>query len=340
MSWKLIELTPKNADAWDKFVLSHPIGSVHQTADWAIFQNEIHGRGPVHGYAAEHGGKIEAAILCVQMNTGFLGKKWWYAPRGPVFDPAKPAAGEWLLTESAKKLQKYGGIFLRTDPYVSDEFRFDRKMRKSTQQYQPTDTLVLDLTQSDDELRAAMKRKGRYNINLAEKKGVTCESVAFARLTQKNLKDYWRLTSATTDRDGFAGHPLSYYEKFLKFLPKYATLFFAYAEDGSPVATAISTFCGKKSIYYFGASTSDPEYRNLMAPYRLQWEMMQEAKKRGCTSYDFLGIAPENQPAHPYAGISEFKWKFGGARQTFAPGRELVFDKFWYTLYRIAKKLR
>jgi len=340
MSWNLIELTSKNADAWDTFVVTHPLGSVHQTSDWAIFQNEIHGRGPVHGYAAKRGGKIEAVMLCVQMDTGFLRKKWWYAPRGPVFDPRHPEAGEWLLGEVAKRLQKTGGIFLRLDPYVAPTFEFSTPLRSSTQQYQPTDTLVLDLTQSDDELRAAMKRKGRYNINLAKKKGVSCEAVAFAKLTQKNLEDYWHLTSSTTSRDGFAGHPLSYYEKFLKFLPKYATLFFAYAEDGTPVATAISTFCGKKAIYYFGASTSDPEYRNLMAPYLLQWTMIQEAKKRGCLSYDFLGIAPEGQIDHPYAGISEFKWKFGGTRQTFAPGRELVFNKFWYVLYRIAKKLR
>jgi len=68
--------------------------------------------------------------------------------------------------------------------------------------------------------------------------------------------------------------------------------------------------------------------------------MMQYAKKKGCKSYDFLGIAPENEPLHPYAGISEFKWKFGGERRIYASGKEIVFQKTWYWLYRLVKKLK
>jgi lipid II:glycine glycyltransferase (peptidoglycan interpeptide bridge formation enzyme) len=116
-------------------------------------------------------------------------------------------------------------------------------------------------------------------------------------------------------------------------------IFFA-EKDGVKITTAISTFCGDKAIYYFGASTSNREYRNLMAPYGLQWFMVNFAKKRGCKTYDFLGIAPENEPNHAYAGISDFKWKFGGYRKTYQSGVEIVFDKFWYKIYRLVKKLR
>ena len=77
-----------------------------------------------------------------------------------------------------------------------------------------------------------------------------------------------------------------------------------------------------------------------MAPYLLQWDMVQFAKNKGCLTYDFLGIAPEDEPKHPYAGISEFKWKFGGNRKVYGSGHEISFRPFWYLIYRIAKYLK
>ena len=199
--------------------------------------------------------------------------------------------------------------------------------------------MELDLTKSNEELLAEMKRKGRYNIKLAEKRGVKFREILPDEMTEQDLEDFYRLNLETTGRDGFSGHQKDYYRHFLKSLNKYAVLFFAEFE-GKRIATAISTFCGDKAIYYFGASTSDKQYRNLMAPYGLQWFMINFAKKRGCKTYDFLGIAPENELNHAYAGISEFKWKFGGYRKTYRPGVEIVFDKFWYAIYRLMKRLR
>ncbi len=334
---KFFKFTAAVATEWDKFVLGNERGSVHQVSAWEKFQVKIKGRGPVYGWGVRNEkGEIVATTFCVGMDTGVMGKKWWYSARGPVFTEEK--YGLALVDHVSAELKKLGGLFWRFDPYVAENFV--EKSKPATQNYQPTDTLMLEMGKSDDELLAEMKRKGRYNINLARKKGVTCVRVAGGKVTAAELEDFWLLTNETTDRDAFAGHEKVYYENFMKTVIPYADLFFAVAEDGEKIATAISTFAGKRAIYYFGASTSNKEYRNLMAPYLLQWEMVQEAKRRGCETYDFLGIAPENQPKHAYAGISEFKWKFGGARETYAPGREIVFDKKWYTLYKVAKKLR
>lgn len=334
---KFFKFTSDIKDEWDKFVLENERGSVHQVSVWENFQVKIKGRGPVYGWGMrDDSGKIVATTFCVCMDTGFKGKKWWYSARGPVFSDEK--YGLALVKYVAIELKNLGGLFWRFDPYV--EKNFVKKSKPATQNYQPTDTLMLNLAKSDEELLAEMKRKGRYNINLARKKGVTCVKIEGSKATKNDVEEFWRLTNETTDRDSFAGHEKIYYENFLKSVVPYADLFFAVAEDGTKIATAISTFAGKRAIYYFGASTSDKEYRNLMAPYLLQWEMVQEARKRGCETYDFLGIAPENEPNHAYAGISEFKWKFGGERHTYAPGREIVFDKKWYALYRIAKKVR
>jgi lipid II:glycine glycyltransferase (peptidoglycan interpeptide bridge formation enzyme) len=77
------------------------------------------------------------------------------------------------------------------------------------------------------------------------------------------------------------------------------------------------------AIYYYGASASAG--RELMAPYALQWAAMRQAKALGATSYDLLGIAPPGTgPMHPWAGISDFKRKFGGTLVTYLPERQIT----------------
>lgn len=342
---QFFEYSSSVSKEWDNFVLCSKKGSIHQLSTWKPFQETIQGRGPVLGWGMRNNaGKIVATTFVVKMDTGFRGKKWWYSARGPVFDEDK--YGLDLIEYVSQKLKSEGGIFWRFDPYVSqDQVQTllelgKNKVRTSIQNYQPTDTLILNLTKTDEQLLAEMKRKGRYNINLAQKKGIKCIKIEGKKVSEKDLNDFWRLNNETTNRDTFSGHEKTYYRNFLTLLSPHADLFFAETEDGTRIATAISTFTRDKAIYYFGASTSDSKYRNLMAPYLLQWTMIQEAKERKCTTYDFLGIAPENEPNHAYAGISEFKWKFGGTRQIFAPGQEIVFDAFWYWLYRMAKIVR
>ncbi|MCF7917398.1 peptidoglycan bridge formation glycyltransferase FemA/FemB family protein [Candidatus Gracilibacteria bacterium] len=344
MDLELFEFSPHVAAEWDTFVIQSSFGSIHQISAWKKFQEQIPGRKKVFGLGVRKNGKIVATVLCVQMQTGRFGQYWWYSARGPVFDPQKEEkAGIFLMQEACKKLGNVGGMFWRVDPYfsISQEKcvfpKTDLPIKTVTQNYQPTDTLIIDLKKTNDEILSEMKRKGRYNITLAQKKGILITTIENGKITERDIDDFWNLNMETTSRDKFSGHEKSYYKKLLQSLDEYAVLFFAEYE-GSRIATAISTFCGEKAIYYFGASTSHSEFRNLMAPYLLQWEMMQYAKKRGCTSYDFLGIAPENDLHHPYAGISDFKWKFGGSRHTFSPGQEIVLNPFWYSLYRFVKR--
>lgn len=350
MTFEFFPYTEKVKKEWDNFVINHPIGSIHQIAAWKTFQESIPGRDQVLGFGLRdrQTKRIAATTFCVKMETGVLGKYWFYSARGPVFDfDRMPEAGPLLINNIAQELKQTNALFWRVDPYlpVSDDQVQARLFEKvsvfpAVQNYQPTDTLEIDLSKSDEQIRAEMKRKGRYNINLAQKKGVLVRVIPGAKVAAKDIDDFWGLTSETTSRDRFSGHQKAYYRHFCKKLALYVVLFFAETASGKRIATAINTHCGKKAIYYFGASTSDPNYRNLMAPYELQWEMMQYAKQRGCTSYDFLGIAPEGAPNHPYAGISEFKWKFGGQRKTYHAGKEIVLNPWWYRIYRFVKKIK
>lgn len=84
----------------------------------------------------------------------------------------------------------------------------------------------------------------------------------------------------------------TYYEVFLSeiSLSNKGWLLFAYYNE-KPIAAGIFVYYEDQAIYYYGASVSDRDLRKHMAPYLIQWEALLEGKRRGCCSYDFLGIA-------------------------------------------------
>ncbi len=349
MDFKFFEFNKNCLFEWNDFISNSDNGSIHQISTWKEFQQKIPGRKNVFGFGVKKDGKIVAATFCVFFEIDILKKffknrnfGFFYSARGPVFNTENLEAGKFLIEKVTEILPKKmkDTIFWRFDPAFNNEIYKKinlKNIKIATKNFQPTDTLEIDLKKTDDEILSEMKRKGRYNIKLARKKNVKIEVFEKGNFGKQEIADFWRLNIETTSRDKFFGHNKEYYEDFLKTLKNEAVLFFATIEDRR-IATAISTFFGKNAIYYFGASTSNHEFRNLMAPYLLQWEMMQFGKKRNCEIYDFLGIAPEGVQNHQFSKISKFKWKFGGQRKTVAEGREISFSKFWYFLYRILKR--
>ena len=93
--------------------------------------------------------------------------------------------------------------------------------------------------------------------------------------------------------------------------------------ENKPIAGLIGVKWQGTAMYYYGASSY--EHRHLMAPYLLQWEAIRRAKANGCKAYDLLGISPDSAPLDdPWAGISDFKRKFGGTVVTYPPEQMLV----------------
>lgn len=201
---------------------------------------------------------------------------------------------------------------------------------------EPT-TRIVDLSSGMDAVLADMKQKGRYNIKIAEKSGVVARHVPS---TSENLDTFYGLLTETTNRDGFSGNSRSYYERLLASRTHPAEgLYFAYWQD-RVIAAAILTIEGSTAVYYYGASSSDPDARKTMAPYLIQWKMMQSGHAAGCTDYDFLGIAPEGAAHHHLQGVTDFKSKFGGSVVTWPDKQLLVIHSWKLATYRIVRTLR
>jgi lipid II:glycine glycyltransferase (peptidoglycan interpeptide bridge formation enzyme) len=169
-------------------------------------------------------------------------------------------------------------------------------------------------------LLANMKSKWRYNIGLAEKKGVAvrsaCPSSNGTNTAIAGFLDiFYRLYEETSVRDGISIHPKEYYEALFEEAANHVVdvrLYLA-SHEGEDLAGIITLFRGTIATYLYGASSSHK--RNLMAPYALQWQAMKDAKAAGCRVYDLFGIPPrppEDMPDHPMAGLYRFKTGFIG----------------------------
>jgi len=196
---------------------------------------------------------------------------------------------------------------------------------------QPPDTVLVDLTPPPEDMLAAMKPKWRYNIGLAEKRGV-----AVTQRGEQGIDAFYCLLAETAERDGIAIHSIDYYQALFKECPN---LRLYTAEHESDILAAIVVlFRGKQATYLYGASANVK--RNLMAPYALQWKAMQDAKSSGCAAYDLFGIPPNEDPDHPMAGLYLFKTGFGGAIIHRPGSWDYPCKPVWYALFSSAERLR
>ncbi|OGH58587.1 MAG: hypothetical protein A2725_02695 [Candidatus Magasanikbacteria bacterium RIFCSPHIGHO2_01_FULL_33_34] len=244
-------------------------------------------------------------------------------------------------------LSAQGYMFVRVEP-IDNNIEVGGYDRVDVANRQPKNTFVLDITKTEEQLMNSMHAKTRYNIGLAERKGVTVR-------TQKNIDVFWNLNEETSARDKFKSHNKEYYRKMLEL--DICHQLTAYV-DNIPVASNICINFNKVFTYLHGASSN--QFRNLMAPYLLQWESIKFAKGLGAEEYDFGGTAPVYlethikdvevkaptcynnfcwDVTHKWTGITRFKVGFYGIPKNYPPAIEVIFKKNIYKLFNKIKSI-
>jgi lipid II:glycine glycyltransferase (peptidoglycan interpeptide bridge formation enzyme) len=323
-------------EKWNRFLLAQPsqAGIFLQSWEWLDFQQEVKERVWRLGLEDNH----QLKGVCGVIKYLLLGKKnYLYIPRGPIVDN-KEEENYSLFFETIKMIaQEEKSIFLRIEPLRN--LTLPNGQLKIVKSVQPKQTLLLDLSLSEEGLLSQMHEKTRYNIRLARRKGVE------VRLINLNAKDefekFWDLLKKTAERNKFKLHPKEYYQKMLEILGKEdfgqerreemrVRLYLAYYQD-KPIAGAIVGYFGETATYLHGASSYQD--RALMAPCLLHWEIIRQAKKEGYKFYDFWGIDEKRWP-----GLTRFKKGFGGQEVIYPGAFELPFSCFWYKVYWLGKK--
>ncbi len=319
---------------YEEWVSSHPQGTLWQSLGWKRSQEAL-GR-EVKVYADEEGGAIRAsALVVIDRTTG--GLSTWEVPRGPIWVSSVELRVSGLLEAILKDAKNDRCLSVFLSPIEPIPRHSSLVTRHSRRHVHPEATRIIDLTTSEEEMLAGMKQKGRYNIRLAEKNGVRVKQSA-------DVDAFARLMDETAVRDGFRPSGSKNYRGFLQNAPG-AFLLLAYGPGNvgqgndapKPVAGLIGAIWGTQGIYYYGASSY--QHRELMAPYALQWAAMRHCKAAGCTSYDLFGVAPEGRIEHPWAGVSEFKAKFGGTYVEYPPEQEIVLRPMAKRLLQMKRRI-
>jgi len=207
-------------------------------------------------------------------------------------------------------------------------------VRESPHNIQPPRTIVIDITGSEDDLLARMKQKTRYNVRLAEKKGVTVRA-------WDDLDGFHQMMQVTGGRDDFGVHSLDYYRRaYQLFHPTGMAELLVAEYEGQPLAALMVFARGRRAWYVYGAS-NDQE-RNRMPTYLLQWEAIRWAKVRGCEEYDLWGVPDEDEAKLEAQfesrhdglwGVYRFKRGFGGELKRAVQAMDRVYSPLLYKLY-------
>lgn len=253
------------------------------------------------------------------------------------------------FSEAVKSFLPKNTFCIRIDPpinfdsleqkekFLSQVVKKNKSIKKSLTDIQPPDTVLLDLSLSEDDLLSKMKQKWRYNIRLAEKKGVVVN-----RFGTEKMDDFYKIFTETSVRDGIAVHGINYYNSLLSLdaskTEKAKTTLYIAEHEGDILAGIITLFTETEAIYLYGASSN--QKRNLMATYLLQWEAIKDAKAFGSKVYDFYGIPPVEDENHPMYGLYRFKTGFGGKIVHRIGSLDFPTKKLIYALYAFAEKAR
>ncbi len=240
-----------------------------------------------------------------------------------------------FLTDYGKK---HNIIFIKIEPdqqWNNKAVKQYSNLVKSSHPLFPDWTIILDLDKSEDELLRQMKPKTRYNIRLAQKKGVTVREMS----DDAGYKIFEKLYFDTCRRQKYHGHTPRYHRIIWDSLKNgIAHILIAFYKD-TPLA-AYELFYFNKAFYYPYGGTS-LEYRNLMGANLLMWEAIRLGKKLGAEKFDMWGsLAPGYNQNHDWSGFTRFKEGYNGKSTQMIGSCDLVINTFIYRLYNFAYWVR
>lgn len=337
---------------WNDYLKDLPESHFLQSVTWAHIKAEI-------GWKAYYliwndiNGTVVAGTMILERKISFLGLPLQYGihylPKGPLLNWNDTELVENVLAdlESFSNIKK--SIFLKIDPdlitakgiigesdFYQDpkaqriiEILVSRKWIYSSNQIQFKNTVWIDLKQDEDQLLAGMKQKARYNIRLAERKGVKIRTAK-----PKDFPMLYQMYAYTALRDHFTIRSENYYLKVWNSFSEIDQCEAFIAEfDNLPIAGLFLYYFGEKAYYVFGMSSD--KHRNLMPTYLLQWEAIKAAKRREKIIYDLWGAPYEFNENDSMWGVFKFKQGLGGKVIQTIGAWDYPRNKFIYWVYLV-----
>lgn len=339
---KITEIT--NQTEWNNQLSKMPHAHVLQTWEWGQFKYETTGWYP-HRWAIQKDNETIAMCSMGERKIGLF--SMMYAPKGPAMDYSNLELVAEVFTLLQQKAKEHRAIWLKIDPDIpyatgvpdeDDDLPSDiganvknwlegNNWRFSDDQIQFRNTVTIDLSQSEDDILAAMSGNTRRKVRQAEKKDVTIRNG-----TLDDLNTLYDLYTTTGERNDFLIRPKEYYLKLWQYFMENDLAHPLIAEyEGKPIAHVLLFHFGQTCWYFYGASSN--EERNRMPNYALQWEAMKWAKNRGYTVYDMWGAPNEFNENDSMWGVFAFKRGFRGIVERRLGAWDIAPNPLLYKLY-------
>jgi lipid II:glycine glycyltransferase (peptidoglycan interpeptide bridge formation enzyme) len=300
-------------------------GHLYQSTAWAKFQI-AQGR-----QILAASGETWSWLAALRHGRG--GITYLYSAYGPTIHGASANTAVSSLVDAGHSVN---ADFIRFEPLgVVESSQLQKLGARQVGDMQPRYRLQLDITPDEANLRHAISPSNRNLINTAEHRGLSFHISS----DPSRLPEHLLMQQETARRGGFQPHNPSYYQQLVDTLmPLEVAHFYAAERDGRPVASAICVDFDK-TRYYLEAATHPDENRLHKGAIALLWWMILDAKSKGLATFDYGGVAPDDQPNHPWAGHTRFKKSVGGALVASSGTWELPLKPTKYALYRLARKV-
>jgi lipid II:glycine glycyltransferase (peptidoglycan interpeptide bridge formation enzyme) len=325
----ITEVTDKQRLEFDK-VARHPL----QSWEWGEFRKET---GVGLSRLLEKKGKTKEVFQITWHTIPYT--KWCigYCPKSIIPD-----------NEAVNKIRqlalKKGAIFVKFEPNEKINSVTKKKISGLSKDFSWVKgkplftkfTFQLDITKSEEELLKNMHQKTRYNLRLAQKRGVEIVEDN----SEVGFEEYWKLMEETTKRQGFFAHGKGYHRKMWKNMTGSGVGHLFKAIYQGKTLTTWMVFILNGVLYYpYGASSN--ENREVMANNLMMWEVILYGKKQGCSLFDMWGsLGPNPDVRDPWYGFHKFKQGYGAELVEFLGSYDLIVRPGLYKMYGLTDKLR
>ena len=334
------ELSIQEKDTYN-IIVSHPL----QSWEWGAFREktgvEVNRFGTFSNNALREG--FQVFFHSIPKTPFTIG----YIPRGALITKE-------MLAELERIGDYHNCIFVKLEPNVSindpmllkipgaETFSAKRfalqhpKLKVSKKPLFTPFTFQIDLTKPEEALLSQMNQKTRYNIRLAQKKGVTIQEDN----SEKAFEIYLKLTMETTKRQKFFAHNETYHRTMWQILKPSGIAHLLTATYNQKIITTWILLLFNNTLYYpYGASSNN--HREVMASNLMMWEAIKWGKAQGAALFDLWGaLGPNPNPKDNWYGFHRFKAGYGGKLVEFIGSYDYVLKPALYPIYNVAEKMR
>ena len=323
-----VRLIPEKA-LWEITVLSHPESNFLQSWNWGKFHKKLGKH--VYRLGLFDQEKVIGCAQCIVEKA----RRGTYVTvaGGPLISWNDNQHTKLIFSEIKNIARQEHCSFIRIRPQILDTPENELLIKglgfiPSPMHVTADLTLQLDLSKSEETLLANMRKSTRYEIRKAKK----LEIYVKQSTNSEEIQEFYDYQYKLSQKHHFISFSYEYllkqFESFL--VDNQVYLYHSFSKDHQLLASAFIIFYNKEAVYHYGIST--PENDRMPGAYACQWKVIREAKKRGMKTYNFWGVAPEDQPDHRFAGVSIFKRGFGGEEVAYLPAHDLPLSPRYYLI--------